>query len=272
VTTISNAVRAFRNQPVVAAVSQPTIPPGTVDSLLGNLTITETQAGQFKFGETITVTVLPLATPAGTNQVTRFVTGITSALPSIATNTASGLIATAATVAVGGLSFSFQINQQATGTLGVITISNMHVYNLADAPAGNILVRVQSGSPAGAVGVGVAIDQVVSNGRIAAAAAADAWIARGLNVRASSAFGLATAVTKRGSYVTVRARISGAGPGTLVGIWVKTKTTAWHLETSRRVSTDGYMYYSGKVLNLGYRYYRVNALGATSNTVRGYGK
>ena len=113
---------------------------------------------------------------------------------------------------------------------------------------------------------------MVSNARIGVAAIADAWIARGLNVRASSAFTLSTVVTKRGSYVTIRGRISGAVPGTLVGIWVKTKTTAWHLETSRRVSTNGYLYYSGKVNNAGYRYYRVNALGATSNTVRAFGK
>jgi hypothetical protein len=91
-------------------------------------------------------------------------------------------------------------------------------------------------------------------------------------VRNPSAFGLATAVTTRGSFVTVRARITGAGPGTLVQIWVKTKTTAWAVETNRRVSTDGYMYYSGRVLNLGYRYYRVVALDVTSNTVRAYGK
>ena len=78
--------------------------------------------------------------------------------------------------------------------------------------------------------------------------------------------------------MTVRGKASGAVAGDLVEIWVKTKTTAWHKESSRRVSTDGYVYYSGKVLNLGYRYYRFlftgssTASGAVSNTVRAAGR
>ena len=74
--------------------------------------------------------------------------------------------------------------------------------------------------------------------------------------------------------MTLRSRASGSAPGDLVQIWVKTKTTAWELETSRRVSPNGFMYYSGKVLNSGYRYYRVLYVntGAISNTVRAYGR
>ncbi len=59
---------------------------------------------------------------------------------------------------------------------------------------------------------------------------------------------------------------------TLAQIWVKTADTAWTLETNRRITSDGYAYYSPKVLNKAYRYYRVVVFGNLSNTVRAYGK
>jgi hypothetical protein len=170
----------------------------------------------------------------------------------------------------GGTSFTFTISQQATGTLGVITISNMHVFTVSGATPGPILVRVTG--TGGAPTAAVVIDQTVSPGRIGAVSVAEATINAGLNTR--TGFGFATEVVRRGSYVTIRSRASGSAPGDLVQIWVKTKTTAWALETSRRVSPNGFMYYSGKVLNLGYRYYRVTyvSTGAISNTVRAYGR
>jgi hypothetical protein len=152
----------------------------------------------------------------------------------------------------------------------VITVSNIFYTITADAPAGTVLVRCRTTVvPAG----GMAFDAYVSNARIGLLAVADSWIAAGQNIRTASAFGLATVVTTRGSFVTIRARVLGAATSEFpVEIWVKTKTTAWAVETHRRVSTDGYMYYSGRVLNNGYRYYRVTAVGVTSNTVRAYGK
>jgi hypothetical protein len=264
-TIATNAVRAFRNQPVVAAVSQPTIPVGTTDSVLGNITITETQAGQFKATELITVTIQPVVAP-GVQNVVLLNTSTTSKIPVVTTNSASGLLTSAVTLGGGGTSFTFTVSQQATGTLGIITISNIHVYTITGATPGPILVRVTSSV------AGVAIDQVVSPGKIGAVSVAEATINSGLNTR--TGFGFATEVVNRGAYVTIRSRASGSAPGDLVQIWVKTKTTPWALETSRRVSPNGFMYYSGKVLNAGYRYYRVSYLstGAISNTVRAYGR
>jgi hypothetical protein len=274
---VSNAVRAYKSDVIVMAVSQPTILAGSVAARAGNITISETLAGQFKPGEVICVAIEPRSSN-DYNQDTYFNTSSNNMLPIITTNSASGLIVGAVmpnSTSCDNYSdtrsaFQFPIVQQAFGpTTGVITISNINVNVNADAPNGAVIVHVFKDNCECS---GVDFGAFVSNARIGSAAAADAWIAKGLSVRAASAFGLATAATTRGSYVTIRAKIAGAAGGTLVGIWVKTATTAWRLETSRRVSTDGYVYYSGKVLNLGYRYYRAAAFGGLSNTVRAFGR
>ena len=281
---VSNAVRAFKSGVVVAAVSQPLIPKGSADSLVGNITITETLNGQFKPGQDICVIILPRTSNGLQIQDTILKTATTNDLPIITTNAASGLLASSvaapgctgfdSNLALGVVptltnSFEFAVSQQSFGTLGQITISNIHVITTADAPNGAVLMDVSGDGDGGAV----QFETTISNATIGTAGVADAWIAPGLNVRAASAFSLGTAAVKRGTYVTVRAKSSNAPSGTLGQIWVKTKTTAWHLETSRRVGTDGYLYYSGKVLNLGYRYYKVTFNGGgTSNTVRGFGK
>ena len=279
---VSNATRAFKSDVIVAAVSQPTIAKGSVDAAAGNITITETLNGQFKPTQVVCIQIQPRSSNEFIQDTWFDISGgVTSnKLPIITTNAASGLLVSSVSVGgtsdsscAGGISdnravASFTVTQQSFGgTLGVITISNLHYVVSADAPDGNVQVRVFTKG-----GAGVQFSTFITNARIGLASHADAWIARGLNTRAASAFGLSTVITTRGNYVTIRGRISGSVPGTLVGIWVKTRTTAWHLETSRRVTTDGYMYYSGHVLNRGYRYYRVVALGATSNTVRAFGR
>lgn len=278
---VSNATRAYKSDVVVTAASQPTIAKGSVSGPGGDVIITETLNGQFKPGQVICLQIQPRSSNHFIQDTWFDVGGgvSTSRLPVITTNAASGLLVSSVFIGGspacgGGLSdaralASFTVNQQSFGgTLGVITISNIHYTVAADAPDGNVQLRVWSTS-----GVGVQFSTFITNARIGVAAGpADAWIARGRNVRAASAFSLATAIVTRGNFVTVRARTTNAGPGTLCEIWVKTRTTAWRVETHRRVSTNGYMYYSGRVLNRGYRYYRVVCAGATSNTVRGFGR
>jgi hypothetical protein len=154
-TLVSNATRMFKSGVVVAAVSQPFVPAGTTDSLAGNLTISETLNGQFKTGQFICVTILPRTSNGARTQDTFIKTSTTNDLPVITTNSASGLLtSTVATpgcpagyaysvVPTPGASFSFFVNQQSFGgTLGVITVSNIHLITTADAPLGPVLVDV----------------------------------------------------------------------------------------------------------------------------------
>jgi len=256
-TIATNAVRAFRNQPVVAAVSVPIVPKGSTNSLLGCLTITETQAGQFKALENITVTILPRSSLGVAFQARQDIfvkQGVTADLPVITTNTASGLLTGSATVINANTAFTFQVTQQATGTLGVITICNIHVISLADALNGAILVRVTSTT------AGQAIDQTVSNGTIGNPVAGKA--ASRLGVTQVGAFTNATKVAKTGKYITFRFDFGTAAAGGRVEIWGATKTgndwTAFTKVTARTANASGVVYY----------YIRQNS--ATWKSYRGY--
>ena len=206
---VSMATRAFKSGVVVAAVSQPTVSAGTVDTLAGNLTISETLNGQFKPGQMICVAILPRTSNGVRTQDTFIKTATTNDLPIIATNSASGLLT--ATVATPGCpptfsstqyyyngdtvssttssvpgpflpnpgaSFSFMVTQPSFGTLGVITISNIHLITTADAVVGTVLVDVAGDNGGGAV----QFESVVSNAKIGAAPH--------LNIAANSALGL----------------------------------------------------------------------------------
>jgi hypothetical protein len=157
---VSNATRMFKSGVVVAALSQPAVVAGTTDTLAGNLTISETLNGQFKPLQTICVVILPRASNGNRIQDTFIKTTNTNDLPVITTNAASGLLTssvgtpgcgalfTATNTAEGvvptpGNSFSFTVNQQSFGgTLGVITVGNIHLITTADAPTGPVLVDV----------------------------------------------------------------------------------------------------------------------------------
>jgi hypothetical protein len=242
-TIATNAVRAYRNQPVVAAVSQPIVPKGSANSLLGNLTITETQAGQFKAGETITVTILPRSSIGVAFQARQDIflkTGTTADTPVIGTNSASGLLTGSA--AVGTTAFTFAITQQATGTLGVITISNIHVITLADAIDGSILVRVTSAV------AGQGIDQSVVNGTIGTIGVGIPGFAQSrLGATQLGSFTIATKVQKVGKYVTFRFDFGVAAAGKTFEIWGATKTgndwSAFTKVTARVANASGVVYY-----------------------------
>ncbi len=150
----------FKSGVVVTAVSQPAVPAGTTDTLAGNLTISETLNGQFKPGQFICVTILPRTSNGARTQDTFIKTTTTNDLPVITTNAASGLLTSSVgtpgcppsfyysyygypVVPNPGASFSFYVNQQSFGgTLGVITIGNIHLITTADAPTGPVLVDV----------------------------------------------------------------------------------------------------------------------------------
>ena len=212
---------------------------GSTRAALGNITITETQAGQFKATENIRFCIQGLATPAGNNDVAMFKGGNTADNPVVSTNTASGLLATVNTSSSLSQCFSITVNQQATGTLGVITLSNMWVLVLGDAPAANVLVRVNS------TVAGVTIDQVVSPARIGNPLAGTA--SSRLGVTQVGAFTTSTKVARVNRYVTFRFDFGIAAAGKNVSIYAATKTgndwSGFAKVTGRTANASGVVYY-----------------------------
>jgi len=262
------ATRAFKNQPVVAALSQPTIAAGTARAVLGNLTIAETQAGQFKPNENICVSVVPLNLPEGYQFQTHFITTtFTADQPVITANSTSGLL-TGAPYALGQNSFCFQVNQQATGTLGVITIGNMVVYTPTDATMGSILLNVAGGFgsatnfdnttgtfTSSSFGItfsaGQAFEQVVAAGKIGTAPSVNFAVGTAFGATKNATFTAKTKVVKLSAtnkYVTWRFSAPKALAGKVVVISVLTKLAdgTWGAPkalTTRLIDINGNAYF-----------------------------
>jgi hypothetical protein len=71
-------------------------------------------------------------------------------------------------------------------------------------------------------------------------------IAPGVN-RAMSGFGTKSLVVAPNSYVTILVQTSPNLAGSLVQIWVETKTSGWHDVTLRQVASDGTVHYFARV-------------------------
>jgi hypothetical protein len=239
-TVVQNAVRAFRSDVNVVAVSQPIIPQGG-EGLAGNIKITETLAGQFKLGQTICATILPRNATGifQQRQDTFLKTSNTSDLPNGTTNTASGLLVSRSSVS--STAVCFVVNQQASGTLGEITISNLHFTTLGDAPFGNVVVQVTGNTGGGAV----AFEANVSNAKIGNQNVGKATTRLGATQVGS--FTTATKVTKKGKYVTYRFDFGVAAAGQAVKIWGATKTgndwSGFSAVTTRVANASGVVYY-----------------------------
>jgi hypothetical protein len=259
-TTVSNAVRAFRNQPVVAAVNQAVLAAGTTNGILGNITITETQAGQFKAGDTCNVEIEEGANPAGNAQVVQFLSGATADRPLVGTNTASGLLVGAIT-SIDEDEFDFSITQQAVGTLGIITISNMHVRVLGDALNQTVLLTVDCDGA-------VDILQTVSPARIGNPVAGTA--ATRLGVTQVGAFTTSTKVSRVRRYVTYRFDFGVGAAGQAVQVWGATKTgndwSAFAVVTTRIANASGVVYYHIRHNSATWRSYRGKWVSANSFT------
>lgn len=257
---VSNAIRAFRSGPVVAAVSQPLIAPGTTDGLGGNITVTEQFNGQLKAGQVLTFRILPRATVARQDVILQ--TGVTNGLPIVSTNAASGLLVTPVSVlcppsALLGIvlcTFTFGVSQQSFGpTLGQITVSNIHYIVAADAVNGPVLVNVTapgagSGGPAGSQ----AFDAVVSNATVGNPPPAPARTSIGngslagvVKVSQGATFTASTKVVAAGGYVTWQAEMDPAASGERVGVWIAKRansSSVWSAFTqfsTRAVNSNG---------------------------------
>ncbi len=238
-TSVQNAVRVFKSGVTVVALSQPIIAQGAT-GLAGSIRITETLAGQFKFGETICVTILPRTSTSfpQARQDTFLATANTNQLPVISTNVASGLLASR--ISTSSTAACFTINQQASGTLGELTISNLNFTTLADAPFGAILVNVT-----GSGGNAVAFEAAVSNARVGNPNAGSA--ATRLGVTQVGSFTISTKVQTRGKYVTYRFDFGVAAAGQTFRIYGATKTgndwSPFTVVTSRVANASGVVYY-----------------------------
>ena len=71
-------------------------------------------------------------------------------------------------------------------------------------------------------------------------------IAAGVN-RGTSGFGTRSLVVPEGSYITVLGRTSPNLAGSIVQVWVRSKTGEWHRITSRLVAADGTVHYFARV-------------------------
>ena len=234
------AVRSNKNEPVVAAVSQPSLAPGTAKGKIGNITITETQAGQFKAHEYICLDLAELNTPYNYHYQAHFVGSNVNDSPVVTTNTASGLIAMMAFWDSGSSYLCILVNQQAIGTLGVITLSNMNVSIPVDAALGPINVEVSGGygnfSDGQSVGPsqisysgGQLFDQTVTAGRVGNAPAISIGAVSALGLNPTSGYTTKTPKTQaKGKYVTWKFTGGAALAGQRVNVLVATKINgAW---------------------------------------------
>jgi hypothetical protein len=71
-------------------------------------------------------------------------------------------------------------------------------------------------------------------------------IAPGVN-RGTSGFGTRSVVVPSNGYITVLARTSPNLAGSVVQIWVESKTSGWHVLTLRAVAADGTVHYFARV-------------------------
>ncbi len=253
------ATRANKNEPVVAAVSQPTLAPGTAKGPLGNITITETQAGQFRNHEQICLSLADLNLPYNYAYQADFVGANVNDSPVVTTNTASGLIAMMAFWHSGSSYLCILVNQQAIGTLGVITLSNLNVSIPNDAALGPINVEVMGGFGNYSNGTlsqpnyrsfdgGQLFDQTVTAGIVGTRANAGFKVGTAVGATKNATFTASTKVVKLGKYVTWRFTGSPALVGKTVVISVSTKQAdgtwgAFVPLTTRLIDLNGNAYF-----------------------------
>jgi len=288
---VSEAIRAFKNSVTVTAASQPNCPPGTLDCLLGNIVITETQNGQFKANDIIRGYFLP-DSKSLRNEVS-IKAGNTNDLPIITTNTNSGLLVSAVTVVcppniplLNICFFAFQVTQQSFGpAFGQVTVSNIHATIAKDATPGPIQMDWGNtgfilGVPIGAP-IGQPFEATVSNGNIGTGP-----ITATTKTSASTAVGktnnsvLFTVGTKvvplvasSNNIVTVRVKVDPAlvGKSVVIERAVKNANGTWGAFTkitTRTIGADGYAYYYASAHSAQWVSYRGMFAGTTTGPIQ----
>ena len=246
------ALRQFRNQVVVTALSQPVIPRAANGAPAGNIQIQETANGQLKFGERICVEVLPNA--QANNLQDAFLKSINTADVPIVT-ASNGILVSGVTFStqfcngelqIGAsnlaVSFSFFIEQQSTTGNGTLVISNIKYGSVNDAAFGPVQVNVFG---FGNSNTNIDFQSLISNAKVGTTTAGTA--ATRLGVTQVGAFTTSTKVQKVGKYVTYRFDFGIGAAGAHVDIWGATKTgndwSAFSKITTRVANASGVVYY-----------------------------
>ena len=72
------------------------------------------------------------------------------------------------------------------------------------------------------------------------------WIAAGVN-HGTTGFGTSSLVVPRGGWITLLGTTSPNLAGSVVQVWTRTKTGAWHVLTSRLAAADGTIHYFARI-------------------------
>ncbi len=249
------AIRAYTGTPIVSVSSQPNVVRGGVEQPIGNIIISEGFPNQFGGLNEFQICLVGqsgLYNPGAYS----FSSQIGINQPLVTTNsTVSGLIAyiDATDPDVGGC-FDINVDDTSIGGLGVITISNLKLDVMADAPLGSVFVRVFDGDDivcsfdeenTPCFPNPVLVNQVVSPAKVGNPVAGAA--ATRLGVTQIGAFTISTKVAATGKYVTYRFDFGVAAAGKTFQVWGATKTgndwSAFTVVTSRVANASGVVYY-----------------------------
>lgn len=269
--TVQFATAAYRNQVVVTALSQPTIPVGSNGSPAGNIQIDETATGQLKANEEICVEILPNQNAGILYDA--FLKGLTTADVPVVTAT-NGVVTSpvsfsnercqpglalnpAQTLAI---SFSFIVMQQSTGGNGRLVISNIKYATVNDAVTGPVQVQVFG---LGGIPTSVVFQSLISNAKIGVGIGGTN--ATRLGVTQTGAFTISTKVAAVRKYVTYRFDFGVAAAGQTFVIWGATKTgndwSAFTAVTSRVANASGVVYYYIRQNSATWKSYRASWTG-----------
>jgi hypothetical protein len=252
------AVRAYSNTPIVTVSGQPTVTRGGLGQAIGNIIITEGAPNQFSTLAGFQVcpvnpsgaftSAWAFASPVGVNQ------------PVVSTNsTVSGTIATFDPTPTTAGCLELDVSDSGLAGLAVITLSNLKVDVLADAPLGNLFARVFD-DPGGAS----LLNQIVSPAKIGTGIAGTATTR--LGVTQIGAFTTSTKVQATGKYVTYRFDFGAGAAGSSVQIWGATKTgndwSAFGVVTTRVANASGVVYYYIRQNSATWKSYRALMSGA----------
>jgi len=228
------AVRQFRNQVAVTALSQPVIPVGSNGSKVGDIQIQETANGQLKTDEAICVDIVPNqnfndlydAFLIGANTADRPIVtasnGILAGFVTMNTKRCDGSDKIMAGTLVE--SFSFAITQQSNSGNGKLVISNIKYATVNDAVEGPVMVNVYGYSGSNTK---LEFQALISNARIGAKSA--------IKISAVSALGVppnqgpastSTKVAQPNKFITWRFSGGAALAGKTVRIYVSTRNAA----------------------------------------------
>ena len=140
------------------------------------------------------------------------------------------------TYASGDSNADLVLQASETWTYGCSTTRTATTTSVATATGtGSGLTASASASVTVTVGPSVPTPTIITDG-----------IAPGVN-RGTSGFGTRSLVVPANTYVTVMATTNPSLAGSLVEIWVESRTTGWHLLTLREVAADGTAHYFTRV-------------------------